>query len=165
MTLRHPVLATRMPTKENGYFCRIVRQNAYILSQCTALCCVVLQRVAERCSALQCVAVRCSALHCVALRCIFLQCVGVCGSAWQCVAVCCSASQCIAVRCVAACPHETSATRSKRSVIYISIINPYEQTTYIRGTLPSTDTETKSKRFVFIVSHKGRVVTIQSHLF
>jgi len=165
MTPRHSVLAKRMATKENGYFRRILRRNACILSQCTALCCIVLQRVAERCSALQCVAVRCSALQCVAVRCSALQCVGVCGSAWQCVAVCCSALQCIAVCCVAACPHETSATRSKRSFICISIIHPHEQTTYIRGTLSSKNTETKSKRFIFTVSHKGRVVTIQSHLF
>ena len=99
MTPRHSVLAKRMATKENGYFRRILRRNACILSQCTALCCIVLQRVAERCSALQCVAVRCSALQCVAVRCSALQCVAVRWSVWQCVAVRGSALQCVAVHC------------------------------------------------------------------
>jgi len=48
-----------------------------------AVCCNVLQCVAEWCSVLQFVAVCCSALHCVAL----------CGNVLQRVAVCCSVLQ------------------------------------------------------------------------
>ena len=92
---------------------------------CVAVCCRVLQGVAERFSAellcmccsncsvwcvqilahgymMQCVAVNCSVLQCVVVWCSVLQCVqcvAVCYSVLQCVAVCCSVLQCVAVCC------------------------------------------------------------------
>jgi len=62
-----------------------------------AVCCRVLQRVADSrsgavcCSVLQCVVVCCSVLQCVVGCCSVLQSDAVCCSVWQCVcAVCCS---------------------------------------------------------------------------
>ena len=51
-----------------------------------AVCCRVLQGVAEGCSVLQCVAVCCSVLQCVAVRCNALQCAARACSVLQCVA-------------------------------------------------------------------------------
>ena len=63
-------------------------QIIYVVRECVAVCCSVLQYVAVCCSVLQCVAVCCSVLQCVVVCCSVLQCVAVCCSVLQCVAVC-----------------------------------------------------------------------------
>ena len=100
-----------------------MRQLGRVCFACVAVCCSVLQCVAEClqcvysvftvglqyvCSVLQWVAVCCSVcavcLQCVAVCCSVMQCVTACCSVSQCVAVCCSVLQCVAVCCSVSCP-------------------------------------------------------------
>ena len=58
-------------------------------------CFIVMQCVAVSCSVLQCGALCCSVLQCLAVSCSVLQCLAVCYSVVHCVAVSCSALQCL----------------------------------------------------------------------
>ena len=75
------------------------------VTQCVAMCCIALRRVAVchsmlvglrccGCYMTQYIAVCCCVLQCVAVCCNVLQCVAACCSVLQCVAVCCSVLQC-----------------------------------------------------------------------
>ena len=82
-------------------YCTLLQCFAYV-----AVCCSVLQFVADTiratdCGRLQCVAVCYSLLWCVAQCYNVLQCVAVCCSVLQCVAVCCIVLQRVAVCCFA----------------------------------------------------------------